>query len=33
MTHTFGFGKEAETMRAIIDGSQPVIKAVMLPNG
>jgi L-iditol 2-dehydrogenase len=33
VTHTFTFGKEKEIMQAVIDGSQPIIKAVMLPNG
>jgi len=33
ITHTFGFDKAKEIMMAIIDGSQPIIKAVMLPNG
>jgi L-iditol 2-dehydrogenase len=33
VTHTFGFDQAKETMAAIIDGSQPIIKAVMLPNG
>jgi L-iditol 2-dehydrogenase len=33
VTHTFGFDRACETMSAVVDGSQPVIKAVMLPNG
>ena len=33
ITHTFGFDGAKETMGAIIDGSKPIIKAVMLPNG
>jgi len=33
VTHTFGFADARATMQAIIDGSQPIIKAVMLPNG
>ncbi len=33
VTHTFGFDDAEATMRAIVDGSQPIIKAVMLPNG
>ncbi len=33
VTHTFGFQDAKETMSAVIDGSKPVIKAVMLPNG
>jgi len=33
VTHSFGFAQAKETLRAIIDGSQPIIKAVMLPHG
>ena len=33
VTHTFGFDQAKEVLSGIIDGSQPVIKAVMLPNG
>lgn len=33
VTHTFGFADAKSTLRAIIDGSQPIIKAVMLPHG
>lgn len=33
VTHTFGFQDAKEVMGAIIDGSQPIVKAVMLPNG
>lgn len=33
VTHTFGFGEAREMLGAIIDGSRPIIKAVMLPNG
>ena len=33
VTHTFGFDNAKEIMEAIIDGSQPIVKAVMLPNG
>jgi threonine dehydrogenase-like Zn-dependent dehydrogenase len=33
ITHTFGFDNAKEIMGAIIDGNQPVVKAVMLPNG
>jgi len=33
VTHTFRWGEEKETLRAIIEGSQPIIKAVMLPHG
>ena len=32
VTHTFGFDKAKETMEAIIDGTQPIVKAVMVPN-
>jgi len=31
VTHTFGFDRAASVMRAIVDGSEPIIKAVMLP--
>jgi L-iditol 2-dehydrogenase len=33
VTHTFGFDEARATMAAIIDGSQPIIKAVLLPHG
>jgi L-iditol 2-dehydrogenase len=33
VTRTFGFGEARAVMQAIIDGSEPIIKAVMLPNG
>lgn len=33
VTHTFGFADATSLMGAVIDGSQPIIKAVMLPNG
>jgi L-iditol 2-dehydrogenase len=33
ITHTFGFEDARETIGSIVDGSQPIIKAVMLPNG
>ena len=33
ITHTFGFGEAKEIMGAIIDGSRPIVKAVMLPHG
>ena len=33
VTHTFGFDTARDTLEAIIDGSQPIIKAVMLPHG
>ncbi len=32
VTHSFGFDDAKEVMQAAIDGSQPIIKAVMLPN-
>ncbi len=32
ITHTFGFDEAEETLAAIIDGTQPIIKAVMLPH-
>jgi threonine dehydrogenase-like Zn-dependent dehydrogenase len=32
VTHTFGFEHARETLGAIVDGSQPIVKAVMLPN-
>ncbi len=33
VTHTFGFDNARDTFRAIIDGDEPVVKAVMLPHG
>ncbi|MBN1442095.1 MAG: alcohol dehydrogenase catalytic domain-containing protein [Planctomycetes bacterium] len=33
VTHRFGFGDARDVMAAVIDGTQPVIKAVMLPHG
>ena len=33
ITHTFGFDNAKKIMGAVIDGSQPIIKAVMLPHG
>ncbi len=33
VTHTFGFDKIKDSLQAIIDGTQPIIKAVMLPHG
>lgn len=33
ITHTFGFEQAKAMMAAIIDGSQPIIKAVLLPHG
>ncbi len=32
ITHTFRFDNAKETMRGIVEGNQPIIKAVMLPN-
>lgn len=32
ITHTFGFEGAKDIMRDVIDGSEPIIKAVMLPN-
>ena len=31
ITHTFGFDDAVKTMKSIIDGSEPVVKAVMVP--
>ena len=33
VTHMFDFGDARSTLAAIIDGSKPIVKAVMLPNG
>ncbi|MBI2302947.1 MAG: alcohol dehydrogenase catalytic domain-containing protein [Armatimonadetes bacterium] len=33
VTHTFSWGNELDIFRGIIDGTEPVIKAVMLPHG
>jgi len=33
VTHTFGFAGAKSVLAAAVDGSQPIIKAVMLPNG
>jgi L-iditol 2-dehydrogenase len=33
ITHTFGFGEAATTLRGVLEGSLPAIKAVMLPHG
>jgi L-iditol 2-dehydrogenase len=33
VTHTFGFAQATETMKAVVDGSKPIIKAVLLPDG
>jgi L-iditol 2-dehydrogenase len=33
VTHTFGFAQAKETMKAVVDGSKPIIKAVLLPGG
>ena len=32
ITHTFGFDEAKATLSAIIDGSKPIVKAVMLPD-
>jgi L-iditol 2-dehydrogenase len=32
VTHTFGFGDAKRVMQAIIDGSEPIVQAVMRPN-
>ena len=32
VTHTFGFDQAADTLRGIVEGSLPAIKAVMLPH-
>jgi L-iditol 2-dehydrogenase len=33
ITHTFGFDRAKEIMQALIEGTQPIVKAVMLPHG
>jgi threonine dehydrogenase-like Zn-dependent dehydrogenase len=33
ITHKFGFDEAKQTFAAIIEGTEPIIKAVMLPNG
>ena len=33
VTHTFGFDDAKDTMKAVIDGSEPIVKAVMVPHG
>ncbi len=33
VTHTFGFAAARDVMGAVIDGSRPIIKAVLLPDG
>jgi L-iditol 2-dehydrogenase len=33
VTHTFGFGEAAATLRGILEGTLPAVKAVMLPHG
>ena len=33
ITHRFGFDEAKQTFAAIIEGTEPIIKAVMLPNG
>lgn len=32
ISHKFGFDAAKSTMQAVVDGSQPIIKAVMMPN-
>lgn len=32
ISHTFGFDRAKKVMQAIVDGSEPIVKAVMLPN-
>jgi L-iditol 2-dehydrogenase len=33
VTHTFGFAQAADTLRGMVEGSLPAVKAVMLPHG
>lgn len=33
ISHTFTWGQEKDIFRAIIEGTEPILKAVMLPNG
>ncbi len=33
ISHTFGFADAKAVMQSIVDGTKPIIKAVMLPNG
>jgi L-iditol 2-dehydrogenase len=33
VTHTFGFAGAADTLRGMVEGSLPAVKAVMLPHG
>lgn len=33
VSHTFGFPEAAATLRALVDETEPIIKAVMLPHG
>jgi len=33
ITHTFGFKDAMSVMQTVIDGSEPIVKAVMLPHG
>ena len=33
VTHTFGFDQAKDIMAGVIDGSEPIVKAVMLPHG
>ena len=32
ITHTFGFDDAKSIMQTVIDGSEPIVKAVMLPH-
>jgi threonine dehydrogenase-like Zn-dependent dehydrogenase len=33
VTHTFGFEDARQILNAALEGSEPIIKAVMMPNG
>jgi threonine dehydrogenase-like Zn-dependent dehydrogenase len=33
VTHTFGFEQAADTLKGIVEGTLPAVKAVMLPGG
>ena len=33
VTHTFAYDEAKKTMESIIDGSEPIVKAVMAPHG
>ena len=32
ISHTFGFAKAKETLQALVDSSQPIVKAIMTPH-